>query len=144
MIKQLDDNFELVKYTATIDGNTTLVDSKEDFERQLKEMETLNAEIDAMKQGLPFDRDSYEPTLLPTEYTENTLSEEQQERLNHINEFKTITLDEAREYVLNNVEPANNTEYQLFIRDKQIEDLNSLVGDLLMQVVEIKMGGDLF
>ena len=144
MIKQINKNFELVKYTATINGNATLVDSKEDFERQLREMETLNAEIEAMKQGLPFDRDSFEPTLPPIEYTENTLTEEQQERLDYINEFETITLDEAREYVVNNVEPTSNTEYQLSVKDKQIDDLNSLVGELLMQIVEIKMGGELF
>ena len=144
MIKQINQTFDLVKYTAIVNGVSQFVDSKEDFEKHLTELEIIDAESEAMEQGLPFDRDSFEPTLPPIEYTENTLTEEQQERLNYINEFETITLDEARDYVMNNVEPANNTEYQLSAKDKQIEDLNSLVGDLLMQIVEIKMGGELF
>ena len=144
MIKQIGQTFELIKYTAIVNGNSQFVDSKEDFERNLTEHEIIKAESEAMEQGLPFNRDSFEPPLPPIEYTENTLTEEQQERLDYINEFETITLDEAREYVVNNVEPTSNTEYQLSVKDKQIDDLNSLVGELLMQIVEIKMGGELF
>lgn len=144
MLKQVGETFGLIRYTAIVNGDSQFIDSKEDFENLLVELETEKAETEAIKQGLPFDRNSFVPTLPPIEYTENTLSEEQQKRLDYINEFETITLDEAKEYVLNNIEPANNTEYQLLVRDKQIDDLNSLVGDLLMQIVEIKMGGELF
>ncbi len=144
MIKQVGNTFELVAHSAVVDGVTYLVDNKEDFERMLREQIIMTAEMDALSEGQPFDRENFQVTLPAISYTDNTLTAEQEARLVEINTYNTITLDEARDYVVDNVTPEFNSEFkiktltqQLEAKSLEVESLQVLNRQSLLAIAEV-------
>ena len=143
MIKQENNVFALIRYTATIDDESYLVDDQERFEKHLLENLKRKAYNEARKENRRAKLDDITVLLPAITYTENSLTTEQQARLDYMNTFTGLTLDEVMNYVMNEVEPTSleyvtrKLETENTTLSERLESLNEENQSLMAQNLEI-------
>ena len=132
MIGIVNDIFSLIPFTATIGNTTYLVRDKVIFEKNYLQQLRYEGFRNAMERGERISFDDIEVTLPLITYTENTLTPEQDERLTIMNTFSSLPLDDARNYILHDIEPTH-LEYTT----RQLETKNKNLSNQVLSVMEV-------
>lgn len=126
MIYQFNSEFRIFKYSTTFKGKVFHLDDKEQFENTLKELLQQEEDMKAIEEG----REPVDISILPLVYEDVSLTEEQLDRFNAIKDVKDITLDDVRDYTLNNVD-GDSIAFQNYKMQKRIVELEDILAGVI-------------